>query len=131
MTVDPGQFSCHAFSRNSTNFFQQVEYKDSLGDQAPGSLVFWGPYLALGPGVYLLRLRGALEGTLTLDFACNQGRHVLKAAEISELARPICLVLRTGVKDLEIRALKSPALRSLTLSGLSVRCAYAPAAAAN
>jgi hypothetical protein len=105
-----------------------IEYRDDLSNNISGPFLFWGPYVTLGPGTYLIWINGKLSGNLTLELACERGEMILKECTISDLNSPICLVLTSIAKDLELRAIKSDMTQLFTLESVSIRCAYAPPA---
>lgn len=124
LTFAAAQFSCPAACRRGAGFHDSIEYSQQASDAVSEKYVFWGPYIELDPGVYLFTFRGELEGELTFDFACEQGRVSLKTVTLNNFAQPICLVLTEGVKDLELRGIKGAGLKSLRIAALSVTCAY-------
>jgi hypothetical protein len=93
----------------------------AVGDgRGAGTRLFWGPYIALGAGVYAVRFNGGLDGGLAVEFAHDRGNRVLKEENLADFARPLCLVLTRPVEDLEIRALKTPDLRGFSLRSIAI-----------
>ena len=100
------------------------QYTAERFDRLPGSLLFWGPYLDLKAGVYVLNFIGEVEGRLSLEFTYDSGRMRIKRIELGEFAAPVCIVLVRAARAFEIRALKTPALDRLRLDGIRLQRVY-------
>ena len=105
-----------------------IEYQTQWHERIGGRRLFWGPYVALAAGVYLLAFSGRVEGELTVDFAHRGGNILLKRAGLTDFAEPVCLVLTEPVADFEMQAVKTRALRALTLESIAFHRVYTPAA---
>lgn len=123
IALDAGKLLCPDICKDS-DAPGIIAYSSEFADKIPGHFLFWGPYLELAPGVYLVTFGGRLDGRLTVDFACNRGGTALKSVVVEDLSEAICLVLMQPVGDLEIRATKSAALRRLSLETVTIQCAY-------
>lgn len=100
------------------------EYTADRFDQVPGSFLFWGPYLDLDAGVYVINFVGQVEGRLSLEFIHDSGKMRIKRIDLDDFAAPACVVLVRTVRALEIRALKTPTLERLRLEGIRIQCVY-------
>ena len=110
--------------RNALRQDGAIEFDEARHQAGPGQTLFYGPYIALEPGVYLLTFSGSLDGALMLDFAHDGGRS-FRELEVESFARPVCLVVTEPLGDFEVRGRKSPSLRSLRLEGVEVERVYA------
>jgi hypothetical protein len=124
ITVEAGRFVCDASCRNRLN--GTIAF--TAGETAARELIFWGPYVSLPAGVFLISLNGCLDGRLTLEFACDQGNRLIKTTVLDAFSEPVCLILIEPVVDLELRARNTPLLQSLQLAAISISCAYQAAA---
>ena len=100
------------------------EYTSDGFDQVPGSFLFWGPYLDLDAGVYVLNFIGEVEGELTVEFIHDTGKMRIKRISLGDLATPACVVLIRAVSKFEIRGVKTRALRRLRLEGIRLQCVH-------
>lgn len=123
-TIEAARLRCDDPCRAVGGIGDAIEFGDSQRARIPGPFIFWGPYIALDAGVYLVTARGRMEGRLTLDFACDGAATRLKTATLADMSDPVCLVLTKAVSDFEVRAIKTPELRALLLESLSICCAY-------
>ncbi|HVC54027.1 MAG TPA: hypothetical protein VND87_18555 [Stellaceae bacterium] len=105
-----------------------IEYHAEWRENLAGSRLFWGPYVALAAGVYLLAFSGGVEGELTLDFAHRGGNVLLKRVGLTDFAAPVCLVLTEPAADFEMQAVKTRELRALKLEAIAFHRVYTPAA---
>lgn len=92
------------------------EHKD-VSDQ---EILFYGPYIALDPGVYIFTFNGLLDGSLRVDFCHSTAHHVFKDISISTFAEPICLALTKRVEQFEIRGRKTDQLIAMRLDAIEV-----------
>ena len=122
--INAGQMICDDACRDLADIGGAILFNASLRERIPGKFIFWGPYVGLAAGVYLVTVNGEMAGRMTLDFVCHQASTQLKTVTLEDLSQPVCLVLMQAVKDLEIRALKTPLLRSFALESIDIRCAY-------
>lgn len=106
------------------------EYTADKFDKVAGSFLFWGPYLDLDAGVYVLDFIGEVEGGLAVEFIHDFGRMRIKRLTLGDFASPACIVLVRSVKKFEIRAIKTPTLKQLKLEGIRLHCVYRGAAGA-
>jgi hypothetical protein len=125
LTIGPTWFTypaagCGAVPRYGSSY----EYTADCFDRVAGSLLFWGPYLDLAAGVYLLDFVGAVDGRLSLEFVHDSGRMRIKRIELDDFRMPACVVLVEAVNGFEMRALKTRALQRLTLDGVRLQCVY-------
>lgn len=129
LTILPEDLTCaDAALGNSGRALQcdgGIAYTADLYDRVRGHRLFWGPYTALPAGVYLVRFGGRVEGEFSVDFAHRDGNFRLASATLRDFAKYVCVVLREPVKDLEVRGIKTPRLRSLRLEAVAVHRAYA------
>jgi hypothetical protein len=93
-------------------------------DKVSGSFLFWGPYIDLEAGVYVLNFLGEVEGELAVEFIHDMGKIRVKRIGISDFRAPACVVLLRPAAKFEIRGLKTRALRRLRLEGIRLQCAY-------
>ncbi len=105
-----------------------IDYTAGEDRRAPGTRLFWGPYVALAAGVYLLRFNGRLDGTLAVEFAHDRGNRVIAAETLAGFERYCCLVLTRPVADLEIRGTKTAELRGFSLESIAVHRLFCPPA---
>lgn len=124
MLFGAAQFGCPKICREARDRFGTIRYTAAMSDTEGDQYIFWGPYVELQEGVYIFTLHGQLDGELMAEFACDQGMTILKHQTLIRLSTPVCLILEQPVKDLELRAAKSPKLRSLLLTALSISCAH-------
>ena len=96
---------------------------DGFG-QVPGSFLFWGPYLDLDPGVYVLNFIGEVEGELSVEFIHDMGKIRIKRVSLSDLGTAVCVVLVQAVNRFEIRGVKTRALHRLRLEGIRLHCVH-------
>ena len=124
MEIKAEQFGCsEAHKKDFGARIIQFSSED-FDDQPVGKHLFWGPYLELKPGVYIATVQGKLKGHLTLEVVYRGGNSVIKKQTIDELNPLVCFVLLQPVQDLEIRAVKTPGFKTLTLEAVSLSCAY-------
>jgi hypothetical protein len=100
------------------------EYSADRFDQVSGSFLFWGPYLDLDAGVYVLTFIGEVEGEFTVEFIHDMGKMRVKRIDLGDFATPACVVLVRAVRKFEIRGLKTHALRRLRLDGVRLHCVH-------
>jgi len=97
-----------------------IQYRAEAHDRIAGRFIFYGPYIHLEPGVYLLTFEGQLDGPLILDFACSGGKTRLKTLTIGNFADPVCLVLTQPAPQFEVRGATTASLQSMRLESISV-----------
>jgi hypothetical protein len=119
-----------ASGRMSDRYSGTYEYTADHFDNVVGSFLFWGPYLDLGAGVYVLDFIGEVAGRLSLEFLHDAGKIRIKRIDIGEFAAPACVVLVRSVHAFEIRALKTQPLERLRLDAIRLQCVYHAGAAA-
>ncbi len=128
MTIDASVLTCQvAMPDDGTVALLRgpaIEYSAQLHDRIPGSRLFWGPYVSLRAGVYLFEFTGQIEGELRLEVAHRRGNILLKTAKLNDFDRPLCVVVLQHVRDLEVRGIKTEALRALRLESLAIHQAY-------
>ena len=100
------------------------EYTADNFDRVSGSFLFWGPYLDLDAGVYVLNFIGEVEGELAVEFLHDTGKMRVKRIGLSDFEPPTCIVLVRAVSKFEIRGLKTRALARLRLEGIRVQCVH-------
>ena len=123
--VDASRLLCpEAYRASDDETFGSIVYRRVEGEKAIEHL-FWGPYLPLPAGVYILTFNGELRGRLTIEFAAKSGGLRLSSAIVEDFARSLCFVLRRAVDDFEIRGVTTPALHFLRLDSVLLRCVYA------
>jgi hypothetical protein len=105
------------------------EYAADRFDAVSGSFLFWGPYLDLKAGVYVVDFIGEVEGRFSVEFIHNGGKMRVKQTEFDNFDAPACVVLLQAVEKFEIRGQKTRALRRLRLEGIRLRCVYPGAGA--
>ena len=127
-TIDAATLACHqAYVQGERNALREgsaIAYDaDRLGAVAE-PMLFYGPYIALEPGVYLVSFRGRVVGDLFVDFAHDHGR-VFKAVTLPDFEQPICLVVTRRLENFEVRGSRTPLLKTLQLEAIAMECVYA------
>lgn len=126
-TIDWVTLACHqAYAQGDQNALRRngaIEYEAERLSAIPEPILFYGPYIPLAAGVYLLGFKGRLDGTLALDFAHGRGRS-FKATSLDGFIDPICLVITKPLEDFEVRGVRTPLLKSLRLEGIEVERIY-------
>ncbi len=92
-----------------------------------GSFLFWGPYLDLDAGVYVVKFLGEIEGQFSAEFIHDSGRMRIKQITVDDFEMPACVVLQRSVTRFEIRGIKTRAVERLRLDGVRLNCVYRPA----
>jgi hypothetical protein len=105
------------------------EYTADRFDAVSGSFLFWGPYLDLKAGVYVVDFIGEVEGRFSVEFIHDGGKMRVKQIELDDFDAPACVVLVQAVEKFEIRGLKTRELKRLRLEGIRLRCVYLGAGA--
>jgi len=83
-------------------------------------ILFSGPCFHLERGIYLIRLRGSLEGLLGLRFTKNLGVDRLREVAISRFDEPVRIVVSEPADNVEITGYRMKATRSLTLDSIEI-----------
>jgi len=105
---------------NSIRREELLEYDVRIHGSAGDSIIFWGPYIPLYPGVYLFSFHGKLDGELYVDFSHTSGEAVLKAERMKSFDKPLCLALTRPVERFEVRAHRTPELKLMRLEGIAI-----------
>jgi hypothetical protein len=100
-----------------------IEYRGDDRRQT-GARLFWGPYIALPAGVYVARIMGRLEGSLVVEITRDQGNAIIGTATLLDFDDYFCFVLTAPAEDIEIRGIKTGALRGFSLDIIELYQAY-------
>ena len=88
--------------------------------------IFYGPYWALPPAVYLFWFNGELDGELKIDFAERDGTVTLNGGVLRDFADPLCLAVTQALERFEVRGYRTPALSNLRLDSVAVEAMRFP-----
>jgi Protein of unknown function (DUF5672) len=123
MIVDPADLRCpEAFADAG----ESPRRRDGALAYEPGQLariaepvLFYGPYIALDAGVYLIKLEGCLAGAVRLRFTHSSGAPISETV-LSSFAEPVLLILPHPVAAFEVSALRTPTLEALRLEAIAI-----------
>lgn len=115
--IGPFDLRCHEMSLRRD---ERLEYDHLLHERAADDCIFFGPYIALLPGVCVLKFDGELDGELDIGFVHASGNQSLRRVTITSFEQPLCLVVPQWITDFEIQARRTATLKQMTLRSIAV-----------
>src|SRR5260221_13524132 len=76
--ISARKFSCPEACRNPTEPTNSINFTSDMLKKFNGDCIFWGPYIAVPAGVYIIRIIGRLYGRVILDFVYQSGNAQIK-----------------------------------------------------
>jgi glycosyltransferase involved in cell wall biosynthesis len=118
-TIGAGDLRCHD-AYTAMRRGDSIEFDARTHGQVAESVLFFGPYITVEPGVYLLSFNGELDGELQIRFTHQGGTRVVKELLVNRFDRLLCLPLTSRLDRFEVVGLRTAALRSMKLQSISV-----------
>lgn len=122
LTIQPAMLRCHGVyldERGSLRCGDALQYEADRHAAITEDVLFFGPYIAIGPGEYRITLKGVLDGILSLDFAHDGGRP-LKEVTIGSFMDPVSIAVTKPIADFEVRGRRTAGLRTMRLEAIEV-----------
>jgi glycosyltransferase involved in cell wall biosynthesis len=94
-----------------------IRYSKAIHGQVESDLLFFGPRIALRPGLYDLRFDGTLDGELELHVAAD-GEVLLATGSLKTFKEPFSFVAPAAVRSFEVVGLRSESLNFMTLRSI-------------
>jgi glycosyltransferase involved in cell wall biosynthesis len=118
-TIAAADLRCHD-AYTAMHRGDSIEFDARTHGQVVESVLFFGPYITVEPGVYLLSFNGELDGELQIRFTHQGGTRVVKELLVNSFGRLLCLPLTSRLDRFEVIGLRTAALRSMKLQSISV-----------
>ena len=122
--VTAGDLSCHgAYIVNGEDLLRhgdRIEFDAARSAAVDEPVLFFGPYITVEPGIYLLDFEGELDGVLRLRFTHHQGQ-LIKEVSVDSFGPLVCLALTRRYDEFEVVGERTAALKSFRLHSIGVR----------
>ena len=120
-TIAAADLTCHdAYLVDGSNRLRRdgvIEFDADRYAAVDEAVLFYGPYITVNSGVYLLTFEGELDGRLTLRFTHQEGR-LIRELSVDSFAKIVCLPLTERYEAWEIVGVRTAALKSLKLAAI-------------
>jgi hypothetical protein len=130
-TIAAADLRCHdAFTGNGGNVLRRhdlIAYENGVGGATTEPCLFYGPYLALFPGMYVLSFRGGVRGCLKIRLAHRYGKKIGEF-DIESFDTPLVFSAADyELLNFEIIGYRTPSLSFLELRSIDVEWLPLPA----